>query len=101
LLSLASKMVKGQVEAFEFTEPALLLGACAALGQVELELVEPEEHLRVDVQAGAADAGVFMLARGGIRAPAPAELDLAFDAPMDCQAAEAVGRGSVLGWMRW
>ncbi len=42
------------------------------------ELVEAVDHLWVDVEHRAADAGVLVLARGSVGACAGAEFDLAF-----------------------
>ncbi|QYN33669.1 hypothetical protein K1T35_35100 [Pseudonocardia sp. DSM 110487] len=77
VVSLLPNVAEGEIEAVDLTEPALLLGAFAAGAQVGFELIESGQHLRVDLQHGAADAGVLMRTRGAVGAGAATELDLA------------------------
>ena len=55
-----AKVGQGEVDAFDFAEPALVLGALAAVLKVGFDVGEPGDHLEVDVEHGAADAGVFV-----------------------------------------
>lgn len=76
-VTFGSQEGQGHVDTFDLAGPALGLGAGAAVEQVGFEFVEPYEHLRVDVQHRAADAGVFVPAGRAVRASAGAEFDLA------------------------
>jgi hypothetical protein len=68
---------QGEVQALDLAVPAFLPGGVAAGGQVGLDLVEPGHHPGVDVQDGAADAGVLVLAGGAVGTAAGADLDFA------------------------
>ena len=64
--------------ALDLAEPALGLGVVAAGEQVGVDLVEAVDHLGVDAQHWAADAGVFVFAGCGVGASVLAEFDFAF-----------------------
>lgn len=70
--------MKGEVDALEFSQPALRLGEFAAGYEIDIDFVEPGDHAGVYFEHGAADAGVFVFAWGGIGPGAVAELDFAF-----------------------
>jgi hypothetical protein len=53
------------------------VGPFTAGQEVGFEFVEPADHLGVDVEHRAADAGVFVLAGGAVGAGAGTEFDLA------------------------
>jgi hypothetical protein len=78
LISLLAQELQGEIEPVYFAEPPLLLSARPAIEQVGLELVETGQHLRVDLQHRAPDAGVLVRARSAVGAGASAEFDLAF-----------------------
>jgi len=60
-----------------FAEPAFCFGSDAAGDQVGVDLVETFEHDGLNVEHGAADAGMLVLAGRGVRTPALSELDFA------------------------
>ncbi|MFD5771412.1 hypothetical protein ACFWIN_37060 [Streptomyces sp. NPDC127049] len=68
---------QGQIDPLDLAEPLLLLGPFATQGEVLLDLRESGQHLRVDLQNGAADAGMLVLAGRPVGASAVPELDLA------------------------
>ena len=76
--SLAAQERQGEVDPFDFAEPVLSVGAVSAFEKAGFDVVEAREHLGVDVEHGAADAGVFVAAWGGVWAAAAAEFDFAF-----------------------
>ena len=76
--SLAAKEREGEVDPFDFTEPVLGVGTASSLEQAGLDVIEAGQHRGVDVEHGAADAGVFVAAWGGVWAAAAAEFDFAF-----------------------
>lgn len=57
LLALAAQEGEGEVEAVDLTSPALGFGLCPSLEKVDFQLGESGEHLGVDVEHRAADAG--------------------------------------------
>lgn len=59
------------------SEPAFGVGSFETVEEIGLELVQAGEHLGVDVEHWAADAGVLMVAGGAVGAAAVGELDLA------------------------
>jgi hypothetical protein len=69
---------EGEVDAFEFPDPAFRLSSGPAGVEVGFDLVEAADHLGVDAQHRAADAGVLVLARCGVGSAAVAEFDFAF-----------------------
>jgi hypothetical protein len=74
-------------------------GVFAAGDQVGVDFVEAVDHLGVDAQHGAADAGVFVFARGGVWASALAEFDFAFVEVLLELGPFVVGDGAVFdGW---
>jgi hypothetical protein len=75
--ALVPQEAKGEVDAFQLAEPTLGLGAGPPGEQVDLQFLEPGQHLGVDAQHRAADAGVFVLAGGAVGAAAGAQFDLA------------------------
>src|SRR5271154_6819671 len=66
-LSFLPEEGEGEVDAFDLAEPPLGLCPCPAGQEVGLNLVEPGQHLRVDADHGASEAGVLMLARRRVR----------------------------------
>ncbi|MEU2688763.1 hypothetical protein ABZ654_33760, partial [Streptomyces hygroscopicus] len=52
-----------QVDSFNFAEPLALLGPLAPQQEILLQLGEPGQHLWADLEHGASNAGVFVLAR--------------------------------------
>lgn len=74
---LVAQALEGPVDPLDLAQPAPGLGACPPLLQVGLQLVQTGQHLRVDMQLGAPQAGVLMRAVCPIWTPAGAELDLA------------------------
>ncbi|KUN85720.1 hypothetical protein [Streptomyces griseoruber] len=77
LVALGAEEGEREVDAFDLTKPVLVLGAPEAGKKVGFEFFESVEHLRVDVEHRTADAGVFVLAGGAVRASTGAEFDLA------------------------
>jgi len=77
LLPFLPEVGEGKVDALDFTEPCLLLGAASSGQQIGLDLVEAGQHLGVDAEHGAAQTRMFMLARGSIRTAAAAQFDFA------------------------
>lgn len=77
LVALGAEEGEGEIDAFDLTDPALGFGACSAVEEIGFELREAVQHLGVDVEHRAADAGVFVLARGAVGTSAGAEFDLA------------------------
>jgi DNA mismatch repair protein MutH len=77
LTALAAEEVQGQIDAVDLAEPPFCLGSGTAGLQVDFDLVQAREHVGVDVQDGAAQAGVLVLAAGSVGAGAVAELDFA------------------------
>jgi hypothetical protein len=69
---------EGEVDAFELAEPPFCFGELASGDEVGVNLVEALDQDRVNLKQGAADAGMFVLAGGGVGAPAVAEFDFAF-----------------------
>jgi hypothetical protein len=51
-----------EVDAFDLAEPAFGLGSLETVEEIGLELAQAGEHLGVDVEHGAADAGVRVVA---------------------------------------
>lgn len=68
---------QGEVDAFDFTEPALGLGSDPAGQKVALDLVKAGQHLRINADHGASQASVLMLARSRVGPGAPAQFDFA------------------------
>lgn len=75
-LALGAKEGEREVDALDLAEPILLVGPPKAREEVGFEFFEAVEHLRVDVEHRASDAGMFVLAGGTVGAPAGAEFDL-------------------------
>jgi hypothetical protein len=75
LLPLLPEVGEGEVDALDLTQPRLMLGASAASQQVGLDLVEPEQHFWVDVEHGATQTGMLMLAGRTVWSRASAQLD--------------------------
>ncbi|GAA4546282.1 hypothetical protein GCM10023175_28130 [Pseudonocardia xishanensis] len=67
-------MFQGEVHTLELTEASFSAGLLAAPLQVPFEIVEAEQHGRVDLQARAAEAGVLAGAGCGVGATAAAKL---------------------------
>ncbi|MET4648230.1 hypothetical protein ABID95_008000 [Streptomyces atratus] len=74
-VALGTEEGEGEVDAFDLTGPALSFGACSAVEEVGLQLRETGQHLGVDMQHRASDAGVLVLAgsAGNDRATAAEE----------------------------
>lgn len=70
LVSLAAQEGEGEVEAVDLASPVLCDGAFTAGEEVLLQLVKAGQHLRVDAEHWATDAGVFVLAGGPVRTSA-------------------------------
>ncbi|WP_030988902.1 hypothetical protein [Streptomyces sp. NRRL WC-3744] len=58
LVALRAQEGEGEVDALDLTDPAFGLGLRPALQEVGFQLGEPGEHLGIDVEHRAADAGV-------------------------------------------
>ncbi|MFI1628114.1 hypothetical protein ACH4YO_28795 [Streptomyces noursei] len=69
--------IEADLESFDFAEPAVGAGLADALAKVLDDLDESGSLAWVDLEDGAANAGVFVLARGPVGAPAGAQGDLA------------------------
>lgn len=76
--SFAAHERQGEVDPFDFAEPVLGVGAVSSLEKAGFDVVEAWQHFGVDVEHGAADAGVFVAAWGGVGAATAAEFDFAF-----------------------
>lgn len=76
--SFAPQERQGEVNSFNLSEPTLLLRLFFSSEQVRFDVVKTGQHLWVDVEHGAADAGVFVAAWGGVGAATAAEFDFAF-----------------------
>jgi hypothetical protein len=68
---------EGEVESFDFSEPALVCGSAAAAQKVVFDLVEAGQHLRVNGEHGATQTRMLMLARGPVGACAASQFDFA------------------------
>ena len=77
LIALGAEKGESEVGAFDLADPALGFGVCSAGEEVGLQLREAGQHLGIDVQHRAADAGVLVLAEGAVGASAGTEFDLA------------------------
>ncbi|MDQ0633707.1 hypothetical protein QFZ40_001616 [Arthrobacter pascens] len=73
-----SEVSQGEFQSVYFALPSFLLGSFPSYDQIRFEFVQPEDHPRFHVQRGAADAGVFVCARGAVGPAAGTEFDLAF-----------------------
>jgi hypothetical protein len=76
--ALIAQALESTVDALDLAQPALGQGAFPPLLQGGLQFVQAGQRLRVNVQLRTPQASVLMLATRPIRAPAGAELDLAF-----------------------
>src|SRR5690606_38130548 len=75
LRTLSAQEGKGEVDALDLALPALGDRPLATLDQVLLQFVETGQHLGVDVQHRAADAGVFVCAGRPVGPAAGPQLD--------------------------
>jgi hypothetical protein len=56
--ALVAQALQCSVDAFDFAQPSLGRGAFPTFDQVGLQVVESRQHLGVDVELGAAQAGL-------------------------------------------
>jgi hypothetical protein len=62
VVTFGAEQLEGEVEPFDLTGSALGFGAGSAGDEVGFEVVESADHLRADLEHGAADAGFSELA---------------------------------------
>ena len=77
LLEFVSGAVEADLETFDFTEPSLVAGFGDAADEVVTYLDEPIAFGRIGPHQGAAQAGVFVDAWGGVGGAAGPESELA------------------------
>src|SRR6266852_5441895 len=76
LVSFLAEEGEGEVDALDFTEPALVPGPAPAGLEVVFDLVEAGQHLRIYADHGAS-RGVLVLAGSPVGAGASSQFDLA------------------------
>ncbi|OEU86855.1 hypothetical protein DB35_24945 [Streptomyces abyssalis] len=62
VVTLCAQEREGEVDTFDLADPAFGLGPCATFQKIGFQLIQPGEHLGIDVQHRAADASVLVLA---------------------------------------
>lgn len=67
-----------EVDALKFAQPTLILCKLTAGDEIGIDLVETFDHARVNLEHGAADAGVFVFAGCRVGAAAVPQLYFAF-----------------------
>lgn len=68
---------QGEVDAFYLTEPAFVFGAITAGQEVVFDFIEAGQHLRIDVDHGASQAGRPHAGKRWRRSGASSQLDFA------------------------